>query len=191
MNANLAAVLYLVAGILFILSLRGLSSPASSRQGNFFGMAGMAIAIVTTLALHPPASFFPWLVVIVGVGLGGGAGAVIARRVPMTSMPELVAAFHSLVGMAAVLVAAAALYAPAAFDAGAPGGIHKPSLVEMSIGVAIGAVTFTGSVIAFLKLSGRMSGASILLPARHAINLALAVLIIVLIVWFVPAGNPL
>src|SRR6195256_2446724 len=151
MNADLAALLYLVAGVLFILALRGLSSPAT----------------------------------------GGGAGAVIARRVPMTAMPELVAAFHSLVGMAAVLVAAGALYAPAAFDIGAAGAIHKPSLGEMSIGVALGAVTFPGSVIAFLKLSGRMSGASILLPARHAINLGLAVLIIVLIVWFVRAESHL
>jgi NAD(P) transhydrogenase subunit beta len=185
MSPNLAAFLYLVAGVLFILSLRGLSSPASSRQGNFFGMAGMAIAIVTTLALHPPASFFAWVLVIVGLGLGGGAGAVIARRVPMTSMPELVAAFHSLVGMAAVLVAAAALYAPAAFDIGMPGDIHRGSLVEMSLGVAIGAVTFTGSVIAFMKLSARMSGAPILLPLRHVINLALFAAIVLIIVWFV------
>src|SRR4051812_36381055 len=112
MSPNLAAFLYLVAGVLFILSLRGLSSPASSRQGNFFGMAGMGIAIVTTLALHPPASFFAWLLVIVGIGLGGGAGAVIARRVPMTSMPELVAAFHSLVGMAGGLGGGGAPYLP-------------------------------------------------------------------------------
>jgi len=123
--------------------------------------------------------------VIVGLGIGGGAGAVIARRVPMTSMPELVAAFHSLVGMAAVLVAAAALYAPRAFDIGVPGDIHKSSLVEMSLGVAIGAVTFTGSIIAFLKLSARMSGAPILLPMRHVINIALAVTIVLLTIWFV------
>ena len=154
MSANIAALLYLVAGVLFILALRGLSSPATSRQGNLFGMVGMAIAIVTTLASHPPASFFAWVLVIVGLGIGGGVGAVIARRVPMTAMPELVAAFHSLVGMAAVLVAAAALYAPRAFDIGVPGDIHKSSLVEMSLGVAIGAITFTGSIIAFLKLSG-------------------------------------
>jgi NAD(P) transhydrogenase subunit beta len=185
MSPNFAAFLYLVAGVLFILSLRGLSSPASSRQGNFFGMAGMAIAIVTTLAVHPPASFFAWVLVILGLGLGGGAGAVIARRVPMTSMPELVAAFHSLVGMAAVLVAAAALYAPAAFDIGLPGDIHKASLVEMSLGVAIGAITFTGSVIAFMKLSARMSGAPILLPLRHVINIALFAAIVLIIIWFV------
>ena len=121
MSPNTAALLYLVAGVLFILALRGLSSPATSRQGNLFGMIGMAIAIVVTLASHPPASLFAWILVIVGLGIGGGAGAVIARRVPMTSMPELVAAFHSLVGMAAVLVAAAALYAPRAFDIGVAG----------------------------------------------------------------------
>jgi NAD(P) transhydrogenase subunit beta len=185
MSPNFAAFLYLVAGVLFILSLRGLSSPASSRQGNFLGMAGMAIAIVTTLALHPPASFFAWVLVVFGLAIGGGAGAVIARRVPMTSMPELVAAFHSLVGMAAVLVAAAALYAPAAFDIGMPGDIHRGSLVEMSLGVAIGAMTFTGSVIAFMKLSARMSGAPILLPLRHVINLALFAAIVLIIIWFV------
>src|SRR6202030_2353462 len=118
MNANLSALLYLVAGVLFILSLRGLSSPASSRQGNFFGMTGMAIAVGTTLASHPPAVGIAWLLVLLGVAIGGSLGAVIARRVPMTSMPELVAAFHSLVGMAAVLVAAGALYAAAAFCIG-------------------------------------------------------------------------
>src|SRR5476649_1889635 len=184
MNANLAAVLYLVAGVLFILSLRGLSSPASSRQGNFLGMAGMAIAVATTLASHPPADAIGWVLVIVGVAIGGGIGAVIARRVPMTSMPELVAAFHSLVGMAAVLVAAGAFYAPTAFDIGTQGHIHQASLVEMSIGIAIGAITFTGSVIAFLKLSGRMSGAPIILRLRHVINVALAVGIVASVVWF-------
>jgi NAD(P) transhydrogenase subunit beta len=184
-NANLAAVLYLVAGILFILALRGLSNPASSRRGNLFGMVGMAIAILTTLAAHPPAGLGAWVLVVLGMGLGGGIGAVIARRVPMTSMPELVAAFHSLVGMAAVLVAASALYAPSAFGIGTVGAIHGETLIEMSLGLAIGAITFTGSVIAFLKLSGRMSGAPIILPARHAINIGLAVLLVVLIVIFV------
>src|SRR4030088_708087 len=143
MNADLAALLYLVAGVLFILALRG------------------------------------------------GTGAVIARRVPMTAMPELVAAFHSLVGMAAVLVAAGALYAPAAFDIGLPGDIHRGSLVEMSLGVAIGAMTFTGSVIAFMKLSARMSGAPILLPLRHVINLALFVAIVLIIVWFAESESHL
>ena len=185
MNANLSAVLYLVAGVLFILSLRGLSSPASSRRGNLLGMCGMAIAVGTTLANHPPADGLAWLLVIVGVVIGGTIGAVIARRVPMTSMPELVAAFHSLVGMAAVLVAAGAFYAPEAFDIGTPGHIHPQSLVEMSLGVAIGALTFTGSVIAFLKLSARMSGAPIILPARHVINIVLAMALVFFIVHMV------
>jgi NAD(P) transhydrogenase subunit beta len=183
MSPNIAALLYLVAGVLFILSLRGLSSPETSRQGNMFGMVGMAIAILTTLAAHPPAGAVAWLFVILGIAIGGGIGAVIARKVPMTSMPELVAAFHSLVGMAAVLVAAGALYAPAAFDIGSVGAIKGASLVEMSLGTAIGAITFTGSIIAFMKLSGRMSGAPIMLPARHAINIGLAVAIVILIFW--------
>ncbi len=178
MSANIAALLYLVAGVLFILALRGLSSPVTSRQGNLFGMIGMAIAIGTTLAAHPPADAVSVILVIGGIAIGGGIGAVIARKVPMTSMPELVAAFHSLVGMAAVLVAAGAFYAPEAFDIGTSGHIHTQSLIEMSLGVAIGAITFTGSVIAFLKLSGRMSGAPIMLPARHYINIALALAII-------------
>ncbi|MFL5048795.1 MAG: NAD(P)(+) transhydrogenase (Re/Si-specific) subunit beta [Xanthobacteraceae bacterium] len=185
MNANIAALLYLVSGVLFILALRGLSNPETSRQGNLFGMVGMAIAIVTTLASHPPAGRGAWLLVLVGLAAGGSVGAVIARRVPMTAMPELVAAFHSLVGMAAVLVAAGALYAPSAFDIGSVGAIHKASLVEMSIGVAIGAITFTGSVIAFLKLSARMTGAPIILPARHVINIGLMLALILLVVWFV------
>src|ERR1044072_6855488 len=171
MSADVVALLYLVAGVLFILALRGLSNPETSRQGNLFGMIGMAIAIVTTLAWHPPADGTAWLVVVVGMAVGGGIGALIARRVPMTAMPELVAAFHSLVGMAAVLVAAGALYAPSAFGIGTVGHIHTASLIEMSLGVAIGAITFTGSIIAFLKLSARMSGAPIILPARHAINI--------------------
>src|ERR1700753_1450780 len=191
MNANLAPVLYLVAGVLFILSLRGLSSPASSRQGNFFGMIGMAIAVATTLASHPPADGVAWLLVILGVAIGGSIGAVVARLVPMTAMPELVAAFHSLVRLAAVLVAAGAFYAPEAFDIGTPGNIHPQSLVEMSLGVAIGALTFTGSVIAFLKLSARMSGAPIILPFRHIINIVLAIALVVFIVGLVMSGSAL
>jgi NAD(P) transhydrogenase subunit beta len=185
MSADLVGLLYLVAGVLFILALRGLSSPETSRSGNLFGMVGMAIAIVTTLASHPPAGFGAGILVALGLAAGGGVGSVIARRVPMTSMPELVAAFHSLVGMAAVLVAAGAFYAPAAFDIGTPGAIRQASLVEMSLGVAIGAVTFTGSVIAFLKLSGRMSGAPIMLPMRHYINIVLALALIIFIYGFV------
>ncbi len=185
MTADLAALLYLVAGVLFILALRGLSSPESSRRGNYMGMAGMAIAVVTTLAVAAPDSVLTWVLILAGVGIGGGIGATIARRVPMTAMPELVAAFHSLVGMAAVLVAAAALNAPLAFGIGAPGTIHGSSLVEMSLGTAIGAITFTGSVIAFLKLSGRMSGKPILLPVRHIVNIAIAALVIFFIYDFV------
>jgi NAD(P) transhydrogenase subunit beta len=189
MNANLAGFLYLVAGVLFILALRGLSSPESSRRGNLFGMTGMAIAIVTTLAAHPPAGVGGIALVVAGLVIGGGIGAVTARRVHMTAMPELVAAFHSLVGLAAVLVAAAALYAPAAFDIGVKGAIHRASLVEMSLGVAIGAITFTGSIIAFLKLSGRMSGAPIMLPARHVINIALALALIFFVYGFVVSAS--
>jgi NAD(P) transhydrogenase subunit beta len=185
MSINLAALLYVAAGVLFILALRGLSSPASSRRGNLFGMAGMAIAILTTLALAPPAGGLGWLLVVAGIAIGGGIGAVVARRIAMTAMPQLVAFFHSLVGLAAVLVAAGALYAPQAFGIGSPGAIHGASLIEMSLGVAIGAITFTGSVIAFLKLDGRMSGKPILLPQRHVINIALAVLLVGLIVAFV------
>jgi len=191
MSANLAALAYLVAGVLFILALRGLSHPTTSRQGNLFGMIGMAIAVATTIAAHPPAGLGAWGLVVLAVIIGGGIGAVIARRVPMTSMPELVAAFHSLVGMAAVLVAAGALYAPAAFGIGSEGAIHGQSLIEMSLGVAIGAITFTGSVIAFLKLSGRMSGKPIILPARHVINVALFLALVALIVWFFTAQQHL
>src|SRR3569832_910808 len=187
--ANLAALAYLAAGVLFILALRGLASPETSRIGNSYGMIGMAIAIAMTL-------FTAWAqgardgitiaMIVGGMAPGGGVGAVIARRVQMTSMPQLVAAFHSLVGLAACAVATGALYAPAAFGiAGADGAIHLQSIVELSIGVAIGAVTFTGSVIAFAKLNGNMSGAPILLPARHLLNIAIAIGIVVLIVLLV------
>src|SRR3981081_1525503 len=191
MNASLAALLYLVACVLCILPLRGLSTPPPSRRGNFLGMAGMAIAVATTLAAHPPADGIGWVLVILGVAIGGGRGAGIARRVPMTSMPDLVAAFHSLVGMAAVLVAAGAFYAPEAFDIGTPGNIHGASLVEMSLGGALGALTFTGSVIAFAKLSGRMSGAPLILPARHIINSALGGALVGFIVSLVMSGSAL
>jgi NAD(P) transhydrogenase subunit beta len=184
MNANLAALLYLVSGILFILALRGLSSPATSRQGNRYGMIGMAIAILTTLALRPPAGLFSWVLVILGFAIGGGIGAWRARTVQMTAMPQLVAMFHSLVGLAAVLVAAGALYAPDAFGIADGDGIHPASTIEMSLGLAIGAMTFTGSIIAFLKLDGRMSGAPILLPQRHVINAALGILLVALIALF-------
>jgi H+-translocating NAD(P) transhydrogenase subunit beta len=191
MSPNLVALLYLVAGVLFILALRGLSSPESSQRGNLFGMIGMTIAVLTTLGAHPPTDSIAWALVFGGIVIGGGIGAVIARRVPMTSMPELVAAFHSLVGMAAVLVAAGAFYAPAAFDIGSKGNIHAQSLIEMSLGAAIGAITFTGSVIAFLKLSGRMSGKPITLPGRHVINLALAAGLIFFIYGFFVSQSPI
>jgi len=191
MSANLVALLYLLSGILFILALRGLSNPETSRQGNIFGMVGMAIAVFTTLMqISAPDSVLTWVLIIGGIGIGGGIGAYVARSIPMTAMPELVAAFHSLVGLAAVFVAAAALYAPEAFGiADALGQLRMGSLIEMSLGTAIGAITFTGSVIAFAKLSGRMSGKPILLPARHAINLGLGVLLIVLIAAFAQSGG--
>ncbi len=170
MNANFAALLYLVSGVLFILSLRGLSHPSSSRQGNLFGMIGMGIAVVTTLLYRMPSGFSAWLLVLVGIAIGGGFGAWRARTVQMTAMPQLVAFFHALVGLAAVLVAAGALYAPQAFGIGTATTIHGASLLEMAIGAAIGAITFTGSIIAFLKLDGRMSGKPIMLPQRHVIN---------------------
>jgi H+-translocating NAD(P) transhydrogenase subunit beta len=184
MAANLQALLYVVSGVLFIMALRGLSHPTTSRQGNLFGMVGMGIAIATTVIFSPPAGFSGWLLVLLGLGIGGGVGAVMAKRVQMTQMPQLVAFFHSLVGLAAVLVAAAALYAPDAFGIGSPGRIKAASLFEMGLGVAIGAITFTGSIIAFLKLDGRMSGKPIMLPQRHAINIGLGVALVVLLLVF-------
>lgn len=185
MSANLASILYLVSGVLFILALRGLSHPTTSRKGNLYGMVGMGIAILTTLFISPPSGFSGWSLLVLGLAIGGGIGAVIAKRVPMTAMPQLVAAFHSLVGMAAVLVAAGALYAPQAFGIGTVGTIHGGSLFEMSLGAAIGAITFTGSVIAFLKLDGRMSGKPIMLPQRHLLNIGLGVLLLVLLIAFI------
>ena len=185
MNPNLAALLYLVSGVLFILALRGLSSPETSRAGNRNGMLGMVIAVLTTLAVASPTDALTWGLILGGVAIGGGIGAVIARRIAMTQMPQLVAAFHSLVGLAAVFVAAAALYAPQAFNIGEPGNVHIQSLIEMSLGVAIGAITFSGSVIAFAKLNGNMSGAPIILPARHLMNILIAAAIVALIVILV------
>ena len=195
MTANVTALLYLVSGVLFIMALRGLSSPETSRQGNTFGMIGMTIAVLTTLGnLGAGSDPLTWVLIIAGLGIGGAIGVVTAKRIPMTMMPELVAAFHSLVGLAAVFVAAGALYAPEAFgilkDAARPAlGIKTASLLEMALGVAIGAVTFTGSVIAFAKLSGRMSGKPIILPARHLINLALSLAIIWMIYAFCQSGG--
>ena len=193
MNANLAAIAYLVSGVLFILALRGLSSPATSQAGNRNGMIGMAIAVGTTLLTLWGQGLLDTITVgliLGGVAVGGGVGAVIARKVAMTSMPQLVAAFHSLVGMAACLVAVAAIYTPGAYGiVGEDGAIHLNSLIELSLGLAIGAITFTGSVIAFAKLNGNMSGAPILLPARHLLNLAIAAGIVALIVVLVMSGG--
>ena len=179
---------YLISGVFFILALRGLSSPATSQRGNRFGMAGMVIAVVTTLVTHEVAS----LPEILGaIAIGGGIGWVTARKIAMTDMPQLVAAFHSLVGMAAVLVAAAAFLNPAAFGiAGEDGQINPVSRVEMGLGIAIGAITFSGSVIAFLKLAGKMSGAPILLPLRHIINLGTLAAILGLIGYFTVDQSP-
>jgi NAD(P) transhydrogenase subunit beta len=186
-NANIAALLYLVAGSLFILALKGLSSPASSRAGNRNGMIGMTIAVLTTLWISGVSDLLTLGLVVGGLGIGGTIGAVMAKRIAMTNMPQLVAAFHSLVGLAAVLTAGAALYSPEAFHIGTAGAIHAQSLVEMSLGVAIGAITFSGSVIAFAKLNGNMSGAPIILPARHLLNLLIFGVIIALVVWFAMA----
>ena len=183
-QADIAALLYLVAGVLFILALKGLASPATSRTGNRNGMIGMLIAILTTLWVAGVSDPLTWGLIVGGLAIGGGIGAVMAKRIAMTNMPQLVAAFHSLVGLAAVLVAGAAFYSPDAFGIGSEGAIRTQSLVEMSLGVAIGAITFAGSIIAFAKLNGNMSGAPIILPARHLLNLLIFVLIVGLIVYF-------
>ncbi len=190
MSVNLAALLYLVAGALFIMALRGLSSPASSRQGNLYGMAGMAIAVLTSLALAKPVGVLPWVLIVGGLGIGAVIGGITAKRIPMTAMPQLVAAFHSLVGLAAVFVAAAAFYAPDAFGIATGGEIHGQSRIEMALGAAIGAITFTGSIIAFLKLDGRMSGSPIMLPGRHIINAALALALCYFFYGFFDSQSP-
>ena len=199
-----ALVAYLIAGVLFILALRGLSRPTSSRSGNRFGMAGMAIAVLTTLLTQapiPPGHWWPrptsqdlvTLAKILGaIGLGAVIGLTIARRIQMTAMPQLVAAFHSLVGLAAVLVGWAAYLDPAVFGIlDAPGTIDPLSRVEMGLGVAIGAITFSGSIIAFAKLNGNMSGAPILLPARHAINGLILLAIFFFIFGFWHSQSPI
>ncbi len=189
MSASFAALLYLVAGALFIMALRGLSNPESARAGNTYGMVGMAIAVLTTLAIAAPSNPIVWLLIIAGIAIGGAIGAFAAKRIAMTAMPQLVAAFHSLVGLAAVFVAAAAYYAPDAFGIATDGEIHGQSLIEMGLGAAIGAVTFTGSIIAFLKLDGRMSGAPIMLPFRHCINAALGLALVFFIGEFFVLQN--
>ncbi len=198
-----AMLAYLIAGICFILALRGLSSPATSQRGNRFGMTGMALAVGATLATHVPMATFPTpdfvypvldsetlIEILVAILVGGSVGIITARRINMTAMPQLVAAFHSLVGMAAVLVGAAAFLNPAAFGIADAGVIHAQSRVEMGLGVAIGAITFSGSVIAFLKLNGNMSGKPILLPLRHVINLGTLAAILGLIGYFTTDQSP-
>ncbi|MCW4462613.1 NAD(P)(+) transhydrogenase (Re/Si-specific) subunit beta [Sphingomonas sp. BT-65] len=182
------ALAYLIAGVCFIIALRGLSSPATSRRGNRFGMFGMAIAVVTTLVTHEVASLPE---IGAAIAIGGIIGFVIARKIAMTAMPQLVAAFHSLVGLAAVLVAAAAFLNPEAFHiADSSGQIFAVSLIEMGLGVAIGAITFSGSVIAFAKLNGNMSGKPIMLPGRHLINLGTLAAILGLIGYLVTDQSP-
>jgi H+-translocating NAD(P) transhydrogenase subunit beta len=179
---------YLIAGVCFILALRGLSSPATSQRGNRFGMIGMAIAVATTLAFIQIASMGE---ILAAIAIGGVIGIVTARKIAMTDMPQLVAAFHSLVGLAAVLVASSGFLAPDVLGiAGADGIIHPPSRIEMGLGVAIGAITFSGSVIAFLKLAGKMSGSPIMLPGRHIINLALIAGILGMIGYFYTDQTP-
>ena len=181
MTANLAAILYLIAGVCFIMALRGLSSPASARAGNIFGIAGMAIAVGTTLAL-PGVEDYLWIVI--GIAVGGSVGIVIALKIQMTAMPQLVAAFHSLVGLAAVLVAASALLAPEVFHIAVDGDIRLISRIEMSIGMVIGAMTFTGSIIAFLKLQELMTGAPLVFPGQRLFNLLVALGIVALAIIF-------
>ncbi len=179
MSANLSAIFYLFSGVLFILALRGLSSPETSRQGNLFGIIGMIIAItVTFLSVGNFSNAF--IFVIISMLIGGSIGAFIAYKIPMTAMPELVAGFHSLVGLAAVFVAISAFINPSAFNLGSPGNIKLGSLIEMAIGAAVGAITFSGSVIAFLKLQGIMSGAPITFKGQHFLNAFILMLIVIL-----------
>jgi len=182
MSANLTAIAYLVSGILFIMALRGLSSPESSRRGNVFGMIGMTIAVLTTI-VSPAVTSYVWI--IVALIIGGGIGTFIARKIPMTAMPQLVAAFHSLVGLAAVLVAAAAFYNPEPYGIlNAAGELKLGSRIEMALGVVIGAITFSGSIIAFAKLQELMTGNPITFPGQHPLNALLGLLIVVAIVLF-------
>ncbi len=180
MSPDLAGLAYLIAAICFIMALRGLSSPETARRGNVIGIFGMVVAIGTTLAAPGVLSYGT---ILIGIVLGGGIGTVIALRIQMTALPQLVAAFHSLVGLAAVFVATAALYTPEAYGIGAVGGIHTASLVELSFGTAIGAITFSGSIVAFAKLQGLVSGAPLTFPGQHALNAVLGLMVIALGVW--------
>ncbi len=188
MSASFTSFAYLVAAVLFILALRGLSHPSTSRQGNMFGMVGMGIAIVATL-LHRGMSPGGLTLILLAVAIGGTIGTVMAKRIQMTALPQLVAAFHSLVGLAAVFVAAAALNAPESFGIGVPGAIHTQSKIEMSLGLAIGAITFSGSLVAFGKLQGLLKGAPLVFKGQHWLNLALGILALVLVIVFVSGGS--
>jgi NAD(P) transhydrogenase subunit beta len=188
MSASISSLCYLIAAVLFILALRGLSHPETSRAGNRYGMIGMAVAVIVTL-LHSGMSELGYGLILLGIIVGGSIGSFIAFRIQMTALPQLVAAFHSLVGLAAVFVAAAALNAPQAFGIGTPGHLYVESLIEMSIGLAIGAITFSGSVIAFAKLQALMSGAPITFPLQHKLNLALGIIVVALIIAFVATGG--
>ncbi len=182
MTETLTALAYLVAAICFIMALRGLSSPETARTGNVYGIAGMAIAVVTTLLLPGVVSY--WLI-LAGIVIGGAIGTVIAFRIQMTALPQLVAAFHSLVGMAAVFVASAAFVSPESYGIGVAGDIRQASLIEMSLGTAIGAITFSGSVVAFAKLQGLVSGKPLIFAGQHPLNALLGLTLVGLIVWFV------
>ncbi len=186
MSENLSAFLYLIASICFIMALRGLSSPTTARAGNFYGIAGMVIAILTTLATPHVVSY--WMIIL-GILIGGAVGTYIAQNIQMTALPQLVAAFHSLVGLAAVCVAAAAFYAPEAYGIGVRGAIHTSSLVEMGLGTAIGAITFTGSVVAFGKLQGLITGKPLVFPYQHPLNAGLGILLVLLLIWFASAES--
>jgi H+-translocating NAD(P) transhydrogenase subunit beta len=188
MTQELAAYGYLIAAICFIMALRGLSSPVTSRQGNLFGVVGMVIAIGVTIAT--PGVVSPWLIVG-GLLIGGAIGTVVALRIHMTALPQLVAAFHSLVGLAAVFVAAAAFVSPEAFGIGSPGHIKTQSLIEMGLGTVIGAVTFTGSIVAFAKLQGLVSGAPLVFRGQHPLNALIGIAILLLLVWFAMHGHPI
>jgi len=185
-SPNLAAFLYLVASVCFIMALRGLSSPVTSRAGNIYGVVGMVIAVLTTLALPGVVSYG---VILAGIVIGGAIGTFIALRIQMTALPQLVAAFHSLVGLAAVCVAAAAFYDPDAYGIGIAGAIHGGSLVEMSLGTAIGAITFTGSIVAFAKLQGLVTGKPLVFPGQHPLNALIGIVLVAAIVWFAMAQS--
>jgi NAD(P) transhydrogenase subunit beta len=186
MSASLTAFAYLIASVCFIMALRGLSSPKTARMGNIYGVSGMVISILTTLTLPSVTSFGT---IALGIAIGGGLGTIIALKIAMTALPQLVAAFHSLVGLAAVFVAGAAFFSPEAYGIGTVGDIHTGSLIEMSIGTAIGAVTFTGSIIAFGKLQGILPGKPLVFPGQHMVNLGLGIALVVAVIWLTVAQS--